>query len=155
MQDAVRLYAMPDGSTRTVALELGISQWKARQILRIAGVIRPPCGNTTEDFWLTFRRDGECLIWQGNLNYSGYGKCSVAGQRWRVHRLSYTLTNGDIPEGMHVLHTCDRRSCGEPSHLFLGTQPDNLRDMREKGRWKKRGKDKKRRSQGRHHAELV
>lgn len=35
---------------------------------------------------------------------------------------------------LHVLHTCDNRWCINPSHLFLGTNQDNIEDRVRKGR---------------------
>lgn len=51
-----------------------------------------------------------------------------------MHRVMYELTNGEIPEGIHVLHKCDVRCCGNPDHLFLGTNLENIRDSQAKGR---------------------
>ena len=36
--------------------------------------------------------------------------------------------------GPNVLHTCDNPPCFEPAHLFRGTQSDNMKDCRDKGR---------------------
>lgn len=46
----------------------------------------------------------------------------------------WTLTRGEIPEGLQVLHKCDTRCCINPDHLFLGTNKDNVDDKVRKGR---------------------
>lgn len=51
-----------------------------------------------------------------------------------AHRYAWTLSNGPIPPKIEVCHHCDNPPCVKVSHLFLGTQRDNLRDMTQKGR---------------------
>ncbi len=79
--------------------------------------------------------DGECIIWQGaTAGKFKYGQIKVNGRMRYCHRLSYQLNKGDIPAGMLVMHTCDRPACINPEHLVLGTQKNNMDDMRLKGR---------------------
>lgn len=52
----------------------------------------------------------------------------------RAHRYGWELAYGPIPEGMFVLHTCDNPPCQNKTHWFLGTNADNMADMKAKGR---------------------
>lgn len=75
-----------------------------------------------------------CWIWTGYCNADGYGKIGRRGGPVSVHRASYELFVGEIPDGLQVLHRCDVPCCANPAHLFLGTQRDNIADMVSKGR---------------------
>jgi len=74
-----------------------------------------------------------CIIWQG-VTVNGYGFTSYGGKKHRTHRLSWMLTNGDIPVGKCVLHKCHNRPCINLEHLYIGTQKDNMQDMIKAGR---------------------
>ena len=77
-----------------------------------------------------------CWLWTGSVNNDGYGQIRHDGRTQRVHRLAWEEVNGPIPAGMAVCHSCDVPACCNPAHLFLGTQLDNVTDMRTKGRFK-------------------
>lgn len=59
---------------------------------------------------------------------------SISGKQRYVHRISWELVHGAIPSGLHVCHDCDVSLCMRPTHLFLGTQQENMLDMKAKGR---------------------
>lgn len=74
-----------------------------------------------------------CWMWTGYAK-NGYGAISFRDRMLGCHRLSWELHFGPIPEGLMVLHHCDRRRCVNPGHLFVGTGSDNMRDKEQKGR---------------------
>ena len=78
-----------------------------------------------------------CLNYTGGTKHKhkhGYGGFWMNGKMEMSHRAAYTLFVGEIPKGLSVLHKCDNTKCCNPSHLFLGTQVDNMKDMWAKGR---------------------
>lgn len=78
--------------------------------------------------------NGDCWIWKGTLNKDGYGMINVDGRPTRAHIVSYEMTKGPVEHGLCVCHFCDIRQCIRPSHLWLGTPGENVRDMFAKGR---------------------
>ena len=66
----------------------------------------------------------------------GYRTISTPTGTRKAHRVSYEIFCGPVPDGLNVCHHCDRPACVNPSHLFVGTNSDNVRDMLRKGRGK-------------------
>lgn len=96
--------------------------------------------SVTDRFFAKVDCSGEgCWLWLGAPDWrGGYGHLRVGTRMVKAHRLAWTLQHGEVPPGMSVLHRCDRPLCVRVDHLFLGTQADNMHDMKVKGRSSKR-----------------
>lgn len=87
-------------------------------------------------FWSKVQKSDHCWVWLGRKYRDGYGEFKFDGRSIAAHRMAWALANGRAPgPGKVICHTCDVRGCVNPSHLFEGTQKDNMRDMAGKGRW--------------------
>ena len=89
-----------------------------------------------ERFWsnVSIKEPLDCWDWQAGLRTQGYGSLYFSCKYTMSHIVSWTITKGEVPKGLCVLHKCDNKKCVNPAHLFLGTRADNRRDMCKKGR---------------------
>jgi hypothetical protein len=91
-----------------------------------------------ERFWNNVDKSGECWLWTRSVGPAGYGQLGVwtdgKNKAKYAHRHAYELSKGEIPDGMHVCHTCDNKLCVRPDHLTVGSPYDNALDRTRKGR---------------------
>jgi hypothetical protein len=81
-------------------------------------------------FWKHVAKGGDaCWLWTGSVRPDGYGQVTLGGRNNLVPRAMWVITNGPIPGGLNVCHSCDNPTCCNPAHLFLGTQQANVLDM--------------------------
>jgi hypothetical protein len=92
------------------------------------------------------RGPDECWPWLGYVRAkrSGYGAFWFDGRFVPAHVFAWTIANGQMPADKPCgCHSCDvrypagsieYRKCCNPSHIWPGTQADNVADMLAKGR---------------------
>lgn len=80
-----------------------------------------------------------CWNWTAAKDSCGYGRIWHNEKNSTAHTVSYSVFRGEIPEGKHVLHSCDNPSCINPEHLWLGTHADNMADKARKKRYPPKG----------------
>ncbi|HQR98114.1 MULTISPECIES: HNH endonuclease signature motif containing protein [unclassified Polaromonas] len=125
-----------DGCETTGKLRKSLCQKHYTRYLRYGDPLRER-PNTAERFSAKYCVDeaSGCWLWTGAISRRGYGVFQLGvGTQGKAHRVSWELANGPIPDGLGVLHRCDTPGCVNPSHLFLGTNSDNMADMVQKKR---------------------
>jgi len=90
--------------------------------------------NNPINFMRSVSKTETCWLWQKAKDGGGYGRVGYDGKNRKAHQVAWQINFGPIPKGLSVLHRCDVRHCVNPTHLFLGTQDDNMKDCARKGR---------------------
>lgn len=68
---------------------------------------------------------GPCWIWEGNIDYKGYGNIWFRGKHRKAHRVAYRAIVGKITKPQ-LDHLCRVRGCVNPAHLEPVTNKENL-----------------------------
>mgnify|MGYP001579846905 FL=1 len=94
-----------------------------------------------ERFWTKVNRDGPLIVetpcWEWTAqSVDGYGRIWVDGNMRMATHVAWYLETGEWPADLDLqaLHRCDNPPCVRFSHLFLGTNVDNVNDARSKNR---------------------
>jgi hypothetical protein len=112
---------------------------------------RPCLGTPERKFWARVQISDRCWDWTGATGGKAYGRFFLSGtDPIRAHRYAWSMVAGPLPDGMDVLHVCDRPICvrnddvgtyeiegilyERRGHLWLGTHAANMADKRLKGR---------------------
>lgn len=88
-------------------------------------------------FWSKVNKTDDCWLWTGTTRTSrGNHRAifKVDGIWEYAARFIWEQLHSPIPEGIQILHECDNPICVKPSHLWEGTQLENIADMKHKGR---------------------
>lgn len=89
-------------------------------------------------FWPKVDKSGtdpdSCWLWLATT-VRDRASFHFRGRSVNAARVAWILAYGEIPNNLQVCHTCDNKMCVRYSHLFLGTQGDNVKDMWSKGRY--------------------
>jgi hypothetical protein len=84
-----------------------------------------------ELFWDKVEKSPEedgCWVWTGFKDEHGRGQVRINYEAYKAHRIVWTLTKGEIPPNVEVMHLCDNPACVNPWHLSLGTHKQNMQD---------------------------
>lgn len=70
--------------------------------------------------------DGDCWLWLRNSSHK-YGVITLGGKNRKayIHRWTYKLANGPIPDGLEIDHLCRKKRCCNPAHLEAVTGKEN------------------------------
>lgn len=77
--------------------------------------------------------------WTGSTNNIGYPKMKVDGEMVLGSHVALRLAGRPVPKDKVVMHEDNDKSNLKASNLHIGTQKENLKQMRDEGRDRPRG----------------
>ena len=79
-------------------------------------------------FWSKVEERGgdQCWMWLASHFKNGYGQFWLNNTPVYAHRIAYILTNGEVPDGKEIHHTCRHKGCVNPNHLKAVTHAENV-----------------------------
>ncbi len=83
---------------------------------------REPAHLLERRFWELVETSSGCWTWRGTRTRRGYGVLRVDHHYRYAHRVAWELSNGPLPRGRYVLHTCGNPTCVRPAHLHTGAR---------------------------------
>jgi len=101
--------------------------------------VRRGQAHTVACFWKKVRKTRGCWLWIGALTDKGYGNFWDGKRFTAAHVFSWELEHKQ-PMTFQGNHTCDNRQCVRPSHVYDGTQKQNMEDASRRGRLGRRSK---------------
>lgn len=82
-------------------------------------------GMTPAYFWSRVAAEGDCVVWTGCTNPSGYGQVGYEGRVVLAHRLAFFFRMDRWPDGL-LRHLCNNPRC--VLHVVEGTASENALD---------------------------
>lgn len=80
------------------------------------------------------RKPNGCLLTVAYKKESGHGVVTFGGTTVLLTRLVLSVRLGrDLKDDEQANHSCHQPSCINPNHLYLGTQPENIKHYRQAG----------------------
>lgn len=84
-------------------------------------------------------KNTNCWLYQGSQNRKGHCQIQYNNKAEYIHRLSAMLHfNYDLNDGENQInHKCENSNCWNPDHIYIGTQFQNMKDLKNSDKLKK------------------
>lgn len=70
----------------------------------------------------------QCWPWLKACSNTGHGVVWHEGKLAHAHRIAWAFDRGKTPGKWCIRHRCDNPACCNPTHLFRGTQQQNMQE---------------------------
>lgn len=77
-----------------------------------------------------------CWEWTRSTKRYGYGRVKIGGRAMIASRVAWELANDEALGDRFALHTCDNPKCCKPAHILAGDHAENMRQARERSRFR-------------------